>query len=1035
MNNQKIVQLISFTLLPSTQEVADRELKRIANVEGFAASLLNISTCSNLPLAIRQASVIFLKNIIRRRWNKSRTGIITINNNDDDGPMPAADMIYVRHNICSHLRDADDLIRRQLVDIIRTILGFEADRNGWPEIQWYVIKLIKSNDAKTVLAALITLHEINKHHQYRLNPYRESVFKLFGVISPVLLGLLEQAITEGESDTSFKFIHLTFKSFRRLIQYDLPLNEIQLEATCEWINKACRVLSLSVPQRVQRIGDEAIRESHPFWKSLKWAGCILNHVVDKFGRPKVATNVYVPFSMFFLENFPERVVSSCLQVLYRFGNDEYVSSKVIFQILLFFGKGLSCNRIWLHMNGHVNFLIDSVVFRSLHFNDDEEDMIENEPIEFLTLKHEADYDFDCSSFAAALFIQALTRKRKEGFDCLMHYFNHKFGLYAQLLAKDKEVVLHMMGISACSIIKHSKENYSRIGEFLTCVVLPDCRSSEAFLRFRVFWLLIAFRNLPFHTDDVRLILSEAHRCLCDTKKELVVVRVEAASLFIALIKRHKLILRPEIDSNKQTILIELLDLIRESEYDGTPRLLREFVKLIGTDISLIASDVISSLADTYICLVMSSMSAASNNEEDQSEEVDESRAMAVMEISQALCNILSSLDCKTCPGYSKIETNVLRIARFVLSHPSLEFLSDVIELIFEITNDRISDECWTIFDTWCEISLRHDGDTFVEMINTFYNFVNNGRQSMFENDRHTLLFRTCKTLITTNTTSGSGDIKAMNYAAKLIENLVLQSAKVDVTKFDRRLFLSDVTDFFLEKFLVSDNVSSNIVSSSLLNVAAVLFVDLEVFVSRVVSQDSTLPVFLQFLEKWINRCTKYKRLHAQLLQVVGFSRLIDIYATSASLRLSPEHPQHGLGRNLCADIEALLPQIGQAIFISVHQLQRTLEAKQKLNNEVANSLYDEDESVIGSSDVSSLEGDSPDDEYENGSETTDSVIKSYNQLKMVESASASIGVATASNVLLNHQVQSASHLNPCHPYNECNIIIGFVIEGAGDHRL
>ena len=134
MDHNVLAVLLQQTLEKSTRENAETELEKIKKIIGFCPGLLQVVMSANLDQAVRQAGVIYFKNLISTSWvvkEANETIPIPID------PLPFSiheqDKALIRESIVQAAVMAPEVIRIQLAVCICMIIKHDFPHR-WPEV-------------------------------------------------------------------------------------------------------------------------------------------------------------------------------------------------------------------------------------------------------------------------------------------------------------------------------------------------------------------------------------------------------------------------------------------------------------------------------------------------------------------------------------------------------------------------------------------------------------------------------------------------------------------------------------------------------------------------------------------------------------------------------------------------------------------------------------------------------------------------------------------------------------------------------------
>lgn len=281
----------------------------------------------DIDLSVRQAAVVYMKNIITSSWLEKEVSITQ----PLEFSIHEQDRGVIRKNIVEALPRTPELIRTQLGTCIYNII--KCDFPGrWPEIVTQILGLFSPPDPIRWSGALICLYQLVKNYEYKKADERTPLTEAMVILLPKVHESMNHLLSIEQNEECVLLQKQILKIFHAMTQYCLPLDLITNDVFTEWMSICCRIIGNPVPDSSQL--DEDQRLEMPWWKAKKWALHICCRTFDRYGSPgHVVNNEYQKFAEWYLPTFTGVILRSLLNVLDQYRNSVYVSPRVITEIL------------------------------------------------------------------------------------------------------------------------------------------------------------------------------------------------------------------------------------------------------------------------------------------------------------------------------------------------------------------------------------------------------------------------------------------------------------------------------------------------------------------------------------------------------------------------------------------------------------------------------------------------------------------------------------------------------------------------------
>ncbi|KAG9468007.1 hypothetical protein GDO78_013890 [Eleutherodactylus coqui] len=577
MDPGSLIEALRGTMDPALREAAERQLNESHKSVNFVSTLLQITMSEQLDLPVRQAGVIYLKNMITQYWPDREV----IPGEVPTHTIPEEDRHCIRENIVEAIIQSPELIRVQLTTCIHHIIKHDYP-NRWTAVVEKIGFYLQSDNSACWLGILLCLYQLVKNYEYKKPEERSPLIAAMQHFLPMLKERFIRLLPDP-SEQSVLIQKQIFKIFYALVQYTLPLELINQPNLTEWIEILKTVVDRDVPAETLQV-DEDDRPELPWWKCKKWALHILARLFERYGSPGNVSKEYNEFAEVFLKAFAVGVQQVLLKVLYQYKEKQYMAPRVLQQTLNYLNQGVSHAVTWKSLKPHIQGIIQDVIFPLMCYTDSDEELWQEDPYEYIRMKFDVFEDFISPTTAAQTLLFTSCSKRKEVLQKTM-------GFCYQILTepaadpRKKDGALHMIGSLAEILLK--KKIYKDQMEFmLQNHVFPLFSSELGYMRARACWVLHYFCEVKFKIDqNLQTALELTRRCLIDDRE--MPVKVEAAIALQVLIsnqEKAKEYIAPFI----RPVMQALLHIIRETENDDLTNVIQKMICEYSEEVTPIA---------------------------------------------------------------------------------------------------------------------------------------------------------------------------------------------------------------------------------------------------------------------------------------------------------------------------------------------------------------------------------------------------------------------------------------------------------------
>uniref|UniRef100_A0A8C7U2T2 Importin 7 n=1 Tax=Oncorhynchus mykiss TaxID=8022 RepID=A0A8C7U2T2_ONCMY len=539
MDPNVLIEALRGTMDPNLREAAERQLNEGHTQVNFVSALLQVTMSDQLDLPVRQAGVIYLKNMVTQHWSEGDgTSTETPVNN-----IPEEDRQFIRDNIVEAIIHSPERIRVQLTTCIHHMIKHDYP-GKWTAIVDKIGFYLQSDNSAGWLGILLCLYQLVKNYEYKKPDERSPLVAAMQIFMPMLKDRFIQLLPDPSSESVLVQKQI-FKILYALFQETLQVDE-----------------------------DE--RPELPWWKCKKWALHILARLFERYGSPGNTTKEYTEFADLFLKGYAVAAQQVLLKVLYQYKEKQYVAPRVLQQTLNYINQGIAHAVTWKNLKPHIQGIIQDVVFPLMCYTDSDQELWEEDPYEYIRMKFDVFEDFISPTTAAQTLLFTSCNKRKEVLQKTM-------GFCYQILTeptsdpRKKDGALHMIG---------------SLAEILLKVINP-----QHHLCVSACWVLHYFCEVKFKSDqNLQTALELTRLCLINDNE--MPVKVEAAIALQVLIsnqEKAKEYITPFI----RPVMQALLHIVRETENDDLTNVIQKMICEYSEEVTPIAVEMTQHLAMTF----------------------------------------------------------------------------------------------------------------------------------------------------------------------------------------------------------------------------------------------------------------------------------------------------------------------------------------------------------------------------------------------------------------------------------------------------
>lgn len=465
-------------------------------------------------------------------------------------------------------------------------------------------------------------------------------------------------------------------------------------------------------------------------------------IPTRYGNPTTITKSsipdYTPYAKTFISTFAPEILKGYLQEIDKWvSKSQWLSNSALSYTLVFMEECVKPKAMWEHLKPHMDNLIAHFVFPILCQSDEDIELFEEDPSEYLHRKLNFYEEVSAPDVAATNFLVSLTKNRKKQTFSILTFVNSIVSKYEsaaddQKQPREKEGALRMIGSLASVILGKKSPIADQVEYFFVRHVFPEFRSPHGFLRARACDTLEKFEQLDFK-DPNNLMIIYRNILESMTDPELP-VRVEAALALQPLI-RHDVI-RTSMQQNIPQIMQQLLKLANEVDVDALANVMEDFVEVFSAELTPFAVALSEQLRDTYMRIVgelLERNATKAGDDEGYGDFLDD-KSITALGVLQTIGTLILTLE-STPDVLLHLETILMPVISITLENKLYDLYNEVFEIIDSCTfaSKSISPTMWQAFEL-IHKTFKAGAELYLEdMLPALDNYVSYGSDMLVQN--------------------------------------------------------------------------------------------------------------------------------------------------------------------------------------------------------------------------------------------------------------------------------------------------------------
>ncbi|EAT84518.2 hypothetical protein SNOG_08242 [Parastagonospora nodorum SN15] len=728
---------IQATLDPNAaiRQQAELDLKHAEEQSGFTDGLLNILE-GEQDAAIRLSTVVYLKNRISKGWSPAEEY-------SQAKPIPEDEKTSFRNRLVPILVASPPQVRIQLIPTLQKILAYDFP-GKWPDFLDITIQLLNAGDIASVFAGVQCLLAICKIYRFKSGENRADFDKIVGMSFPQLLNIGNSLANETSLEAG-EILRTVLKVYKHAIyantpQFDLPASLREQETMVGWCTLFLTVVGKEPPE-TSLPEDLDERETNHWWKAKKWSYANLNRLYVRYGNPSALGKNnevdYTEVAKNFIANFAPKILEIYLQQVEKWvGKQVWLSKASLYYTLNFLDECIKPKSMWTLLKPHTDNLISHLIFPVLCQSDEDIELFEEEPQEYLHRKLNFYEDVTAPDVAATNFLVTLTKSRRKQTFSVLNFVNEMVNRYEaapdnEKNPREKEGALRMIGTLSGVILGKKSPVADQVEYFFVRHVFPEFRSAHGFLRARACDSLEKFEQLDFKDPNNLIII---YRNILESMADPTLPVRVAAALALQPLIRHDVI-RTNMKQNIPQVMQQLLKLANEVDVDALANVMEDFVEVFAPELTPFAVALSEQLRDTYLRIVRELVSRNQEKGEDSEygDFLDE-KSITALGVLQTIGTLILTLE-STPDVLLHLETILMPVITITLENKLYDLYNEVFEIIDSCTfaAKSISPTMWQAFEL-IHRTFKAGAELYLEdMLPALENFVNYGTQTLIQN--------------------------------------------------------------------------------------------------------------------------------------------------------------------------------------------------------------------------------------------------------------------------------------------------------------
>lgn len=848
---------------PEIRKHAEIELKKFSSSPGFLGACLDILSSADVQPIVKQSCSIYFKNMIVKFWT---VGSVIDN---DERPI-------IRERLLVIMTKLEKPLRNQLLPALNQIIKFDYPEQ-WSNLLENILQLINNsnNDINSLYIGIFCFAELCRNFRWKHNDKRhQSLDPIITNFFPSLLNIGQQLVSDEKLINSYEaseILKLIIKCYKFVTYLDFPEPLQENQALVDWITFHVQIINTNYsPDTV--IG----------WiKSQKWAYHNIYRLFQRYGTKSLSSKLqYDTFRNNFRENVLPQLITVYIENLRKWSsNEKYIADSSMYYLISLIEQCLLKKATFQMIEPHFNFLIIEVSFKVFNPKEEDLELFEDEPEEYIHKIFEI-IDDNTAEDALHSFLFTLAEKRV---DFLVPMFQYVVSQFSEMsskpetleIAKAKETLMKFLSPVSYKLSGPSNPVATEIEPFLNNFIIPNFNSNFQFLRARVCNLVSKFDTLDIKDSITTENLFKGIISCFSNNENGLPVQIEAAlaiQSFINLDDFKKL-----LENLILPTMEKLMELSNNFDSDILPAVMQELVESFPEKLEPFAEQLMEQLCLKLTSLLRSigEMYNASIDDYDDESAANDKTSTA-LGILNTMITILLYFENST-EIIGKLEVHYSKVIKLIFNDKIEDFYAEAGELIENtlFLTRSVSPIMWSLFGDFISCLMDDEDITLYleDALPSLKNYLIYGGQIIKENAEiqesfFKLIMCVFQMDFEESDNFGTNDLI---YVGDLSTNFVLALDFHTSAKY-----LPVLINYSL-KFMCE--VSERLKAKSKKYIIQLLDV---IVASLVVDPNTTLKTLIEnnqlenFLASWLEYSQKMKRVFDLKLSILGFISFLSI---------------------------------------------------------------------------------------------------------------------------------------------------------------
>jgi hypothetical protein len=257
---------------------------------------------------------------------------------------------------------------------------------------------------------------VAKRYEYKQKEDRAPLNDIVQVSFPFLQQLMSHVINHNSIEAA-QVMKMCLKIFWSATMYQLP--QVQGVDVNFWFQIIGQIIDKPLPEAsegLEPLGQPTDREERaawPWWKLKKWAARVASQFIQRYGNPRYASTEYRQFAEHFRQNTAAQLLAPTMNLLAAKSRGAFVTDEVHRMCVGYVASCVEMSPTYKVLKPHLVFILQGIVFPTLCLTDDDVEMFNNEPVEFVRKVHDPLGDWLSPLIAATNLLQMLARYRQK----------------------------------------------------------------------------------------------------------------------------------------------------------------------------------------------------------------------------------------------------------------------------------------------------------------------------------------------------------------------------------------------------------------------------------------------------------------------------------------------------------------------------------------------------------------------------------------------------------------------------------------------